>query len=158
MKVRSLLLTNHVKFCIFKRPAKWIHQRKLNKALSRQMHESGNVWRPRETEMKKRNVDTADDILNCTKGTLTKWTKKLSMWRNSDFNCIFQVMLAIFTSTNVNGSFAKTRCISFSHNLGGTRSKLYPERRTTYKLSISCLKLKHKKWKVGKFEGWKVTL
>jgi len=29
------------------------------------MHESGNVWRP-ETEMKKLNVDTADDILNST--------------------------------------------------------------------------------------------
>jgi len=36
----------------------------LNKALSQQIGESGNHWWLEETEMKKLNVDNADDVLN----------------------------------------------------------------------------------------------
>ena len=44
-----------------------IHQRKLDKVLSRQIGDSGNQWRPRETEMKQLSVDNADDVLNSTR-------------------------------------------------------------------------------------------
>jgi len=42
-------------------------------------------------------------------------------------------------------SFAETRCGSLSHDTVRARHKFYPERHSTYKLSISCLNLKHEK-------------